>query len=226
MRRLFDYDSDIMRFLGKMADLMILNIVIMICCIPVFTIGAALTAAHYTCLRMHRNTEGRILQNFFQAFRENFKQSTVIWLIIMGVAGFSAFDIFIMGQITSSVARVVQVLVMVGVALLMFIFVWVFPLQSKFANTIFRTIKNALILSCAHFFRTIYMIMLVVVPVVLLLVSEKAFLAVFLFGMSLPVYLGAVTYNKVFEKLEEQAEDNSQAEEGLIEETGRETVEA
>ena len=57
MGKLFNIDSPVMRFLGKVADLMILNLVTLLCCIPVVTIGASLTAMHYVLLKMVRNEE-------------------------------------------------------------------------------------------------------------------------------------------------------------------------
>ena len=67
--KLFDLDSPVMRFLSKMADLMILNILTMICCLPLFTAGAAFTALHYVCLKMVRNEEGYIAKSYFKAFK-------------------------------------------------------------------------------------------------------------------------------------------------------------
>jgi len=78
-------DSPIMRFLGKIADLMIVNVLTIICSIPIFTIGPALTAAHYVCLKIVRKEEGYVIKNYFKAFKENFKQATVIWLILLAI---------------------------------------------------------------------------------------------------------------------------------------------
>lgn len=83
MGRIFDMDSPVMRFLGRLADLMILNLVTLLCCLPVVTIGASLTAMHYVLLKMVRNEESYIVRSFFKSFKENFKQATVIWLIIL-----------------------------------------------------------------------------------------------------------------------------------------------
>ena len=83
MGRIFDMDSPVMRFLGRLADLMILNLVTLLCCLPVVTIGASLTAMHYVLLKMVRNEESYIVRSFFKSFKQNFKQATVIWLIIL-----------------------------------------------------------------------------------------------------------------------------------------------
>ena len=81
--KFFDIDGPVVQFLSKVADLMWLNILTIVCCIPVITIGASLTALNYMALKIVRNEETYITKGFFKAFKENFKQSTVIWLIFM-----------------------------------------------------------------------------------------------------------------------------------------------
>ena len=72
MSRLFNLDSPIMVFLSKMADLLILNLLALICCIPIITIGASMTAMSYVTLKMVRDEECYIAKDFFKSFRQNF----------------------------------------------------------------------------------------------------------------------------------------------------------
>ena len=71
----FNLDSPFMRFLTKMADLIILNILYMICCIPIVTIGAASTALYTVSMKAVKNEESYIIRGYFKAFKENFKIS-------------------------------------------------------------------------------------------------------------------------------------------------------
>lgn len=73
--------------MGRAADLMILNIVFIICCLPIVTIGASLTALHYVTLKMVRNEESYIVKSFFKSFKQNFKQATIINLIMLLFGG-------------------------------------------------------------------------------------------------------------------------------------------
>ena len=81
--KIFDLDSPLMNVLNKMADLMWLNILTLICCIPIITAGAALTSMHYVALKIVRNEESYITRNFFKSFKTNFRQATVIWLLLL-----------------------------------------------------------------------------------------------------------------------------------------------
>ena len=95
MGRIFGLESPFMNFLNRVADLIWLNILTMICCIPVVTIGASLTAMNYVLLKMAKNEEGYITKAFFKSFKQNFKQATLILLIQLVIYGILVGDLFI-----------------------------------------------------------------------------------------------------------------------------------
>ena len=77
---IFNMDGPVFRFLNKMADLCILNLIFLLCCLPIITIGASVTALYSVTLKMSRDQEGYIARSFFKAFKANFKQATSIWI--------------------------------------------------------------------------------------------------------------------------------------------------
>ena len=83
MSNLFNPDNKFFTFMGRVADLMILNILCIICCIPVITIGPAITAMFYVTLKMVRNEESYIAKSFFRSFKQNFRQSTIVWVVML-----------------------------------------------------------------------------------------------------------------------------------------------
>ena len=224
MGKLFDLDSPLMRVLNKAADLMWLNILVIFCSLPVFTAGAALTAAHYVALKLRRNEEGYITKEFFKAFKMNFKQSTLIWLMLLGLGAIFATDFYIMRTNEDlGLPQIVQILVMVAFILYIFLLVWVFPMQAKFINNIKRTLKNALAMSMIQLPKTILMILFYVLPWVLLWFALRLFPIVLVYCFSIPIFGSAVLYNKVFKTLEDrilsrQAEENGKTEENAQEE--------
>ena len=85
LQGIFNYDNPVWRFIGKLGDLMILNILWVICSIPIFTMGASTTAVYYVTMKLVRGDDGYTLRNYFKSFKENFKQATVIWLLMLQV---------------------------------------------------------------------------------------------------------------------------------------------
>ncbi|MCM1100992.1 MAG: DUF624 domain-containing protein [Acetatifactor muris] len=202
--RILDIDGPLIQFLSKMADLMWLNILTMICCIPIFTAGASLTALHYMVLKMVRDEEGYITRGFFKAFKENFKQSTIIWCIFLAVGAVLAADYRIMTNSDVALNGVVRMLILFFIAMTLFTLVYVFPVQAKFSNTVKRTIWNAFVLSVVQFPKTILMMALYALPYVMLYLWEGIFPVIFVFCLSLPALLSAKLYNKFFKRLEDK----------------------
>ena len=215
MGRFFDLDSPLVQALGKMADLMWLNRLVIFTSLPIFTFGAAITAAHYVALKIKRGEEGYVTKDFFRSFKEKFKQSTIIWLLTILVIGVILGDIYIMFYSGGTdIASWIQVLVMAAGILVIFTLMWVFALQAKFSNAIKVTIKNAFAVSVWQFPKTVLMVVASCVPVVVCLVSMAAFPIVFMFCFTFPVYVSVLLYDKTFKKLEEQIMERIKAENG------------
>ena len=211
MRGIFNIDSPVMQGLTKVADLMILNILATICCIPIFTIGASLTALHYMALKIVRGEECYITRGFFKSFKQNFKQATVIWLLILLAIIILVGDFFIMKN--SGIEFHIVLKVIIGV-LIAFTVTYVFAVLAKFDNTIKRTIRNAFIMSLLQFPKTILMIIMALVPIVIMVYFPQILPVVFLLGMSGPAFVDALLYNKFFQRLEDEVEAANESAEG------------
>lgn len=218
--KFFNLDSPVMQALGKMADLMWLNLLTLICCIPIVTAGASLTAMNYMALKIVRNEECYITRGFFKSFRQNFKQATLIWLLIVFVVAVLVGDFVIMRYSGLSFPKFLQIVIIAIGILFTFMVTFVFPVLAKFDNTVRRTIKNAFLMSIMQFPKTILMIILYVIPPVVFVYFPQAIPVVFLFGLSLPAWLSAKLYNKFFQKLEDQILAENPPEEAEPEEVG------
>lgn len=201
--KLFNLDSPLMQWLGKLADLMIINILTLILCIPIITIGPALTAAHYVCLKMVRDEECYIVKSYFKSFKENFKQATVIWLIFLAAIGVFAGDYYIITKSGLEFNNVLKTAIIVVAILLLMIAVFIFPALAKFDNTIRATFKNAFFMAVLQLPKTVLMVVLYVSPVVIGIFFYQAIPVIMMLGISVPIFLSAMLYNKFFQKIED-----------------------
>ncbi len=202
--KIFDLDSPFMQGLTKMSNLLLLNLLALVCCIPIVTIGASLTALNYMTLKMVRNEDCYIVKGFFKSFKENFKQATIIWLLLLLAVLVLVGDFLIMKNYGSDFNIVLKVIItMVGI-LVVFTSTFLFPTLAKFDNPVFRTIKNAFVISVLQFPKTILMIIFNLIPWLILLGSVRWVPLAFFFGFSAPAYFNAMLYNKFFKKLEAQ----------------------
>ena len=168
MNRFFNMESPIFVFLSRMADLMILNVVFLITCIPIVTIGAAWSSLYYVTLKMVRNEESYIVRSYFKSFKQNFKQSTLMWIIVL-ILGFLLYmDLRIMTVMESSagsnVIRIgIYMLGLVGI----FVLQYLFPLVAKFFNSTKNMFRNAFLMAIRHLPQTVVMAVISVGSVII-----------------------------------------------------------
>ena len=209
MGRIFDMDSPLMRFLNRVGDLLILNILMIICCIPIITVGAACTAMHYVLLKIMRDEEGYLVKGFFKSFTQNFKQATLTWLLMLLVILVYVGDAVIFAYSGIKFPRLLVIAVIaVGVILLM-ISTYIFPLLARFENTIKNTIRNAALLAFANLPKTLLMAFFYALPFIAAWFSGYSYIFIFLFGISLPAYGAAWIYSGIFKKFEPESEEVS-----------------
>ncbi len=144
MDRLFNMDNKFFTVMGRVADLIMLNVVFLICCLPIVTlIAVPPTALHYVTLKMTRNEESYIIRSFFKSFKQNFKQATVINLIMLAVAAILYMDLRIVGNIGGTMSQVLYIVFFAFGILYMMVFLYIYPVLAKFYNSIKNTFRNA-----------------------------------------------------------------------------------
>lgn len=219
--KFLNIDSPFMQVMNKVADLMILNLLTVVCMIPLITAGAALTAMHYQVLKIVRDEECYIVKGYFKAFRENFIQSTAIWLILLAIGLILGGDFLIMYASETEFHIIFRAVLGAVAIFALFTLVYVFPVQAKFANPVFRTIKNALAMSILQAPKSVLMVILYFIPMVLMVFAPSIFPLIMLFGMTIPAFLSAKLYNKLFLKLEGRINEMNGVKEEDEEEDGK-----
>ncbi len=206
--KIFNPDSPFMTVLSRIADFIIINIITILLCIPVVTGGAAITACYYVMLKIRRDEDSGILKLYFRSFKENFRQATAIWFIMivgMGVPGYLLG--FVRANFAEAVPVAVKVLLAAAVLLCAFLFSMAFPVLSRFNNTVSGTIKTGIYLAISNPPRSFAMIILTVAPFYLTYNFPVLLPIPVMFGFTLPAFLGVCMYNKQFKKLEGDANE-------------------
>lgn len=183
MGNFFNMDNKLFQFLGRAADIMILNVVFVICCLPVVTIGASWTALYYVTLKMVKNEESYIVRSFLKSFKDNFKQSTVIWLILLSLGVILGLDIWIMLGVSAAWGKILLYVFFAILILYLFTLSYVFPLLARFDNTNKNTVKNAFLMSIRHLPWTVLLFLLTYLPLILFLFLTG------IFFITLPLWL-------------------------------------
>ena len=192
-------NNPVMRTLSTLADVVALNLLTLVCSLPILTAGAALAALNDACIRLVRAEDGELVRDYFRAFKANFKNGTILWLLLLAAAALIYFDyLAALAYVPQMRAAVLAVaLILLAVAF------YSFALLSRYENSLWITLQNAARLAVGFFPRTLVML---VFAVVFWLACIRWFsfgsLILLLAGLALPVYLNAVLLNGVFEKIE------------------------
>lgn len=141
--KLFDMNNPVWKFLGRIWDAFYLTVLWLVCSLPIVTIGASTTATLYVAMKIMKDEEGNITKQFFAAFKENFKQATVLGILGTIAAVVLVVNLWFYYQINHSVAKIFMIVLIVFTYVFLMIVHYVFAVLARFANTT----KNLLILS-------------------------------------------------------------------------------
>ena len=205
MDNLFEYDNKFFEVLGKITDIIILNLLCIISCLPIITIGASVTATYFVALQMVRNEETYIIREFIKGFKENFIFSTKVWSIILIIGLVLSFDFYISRLILNEYMRITLQFILTIVSIIfVFLLTYVFPIISKFENTIKNTMINSILISIQHLPKTIFMIFINLSPIILTLILSNYWGHILFFytvmGFASITYINSIFFNKIFEK--------------------------
>ena len=201
MKNLFGQDGPVMRALTDLSTLVFLNILTALCCIPVVTAGAALAAMHYVIMEMIEERGGPLVPEYLKRFKENLKNATPVWLILLAAAVFLYADYRIISGGQMGLPKAMLIPIYAGMFVLAAVYVYVIPLTAKFVYSTGAAFKNAAILATAYFPRTILMVMISAAMPALLYNVTRLLPLFFLLALSLPAYFCALLYMPVFEKM-------------------------
>lgn len=197
MGRLFHPESPLMRFLTNVADLVALNLIWLICCAPVITIGPACTAMCYVARGIAAGEAPPVLKTFFRAFRENFRQSLVLFLILLIPVCMAAAYLLMFASGGLDHIPVLKYLCVLAVVIIALVCSYVYPLLAYFDNTVGNTLKNAFLLPLANPFLALVVTALNLLPILVLLINPELFTRCVIFWMLVGCALTAVINAKM-----------------------------
>ena len=212
MKKLFGLDSPIVQFMEHVADFFILNLLTLLCCIPLITVGAALTAHSKVMQNIVMDEEQPVMKAYFQAFIGNFKQATVFWLAALVMIVLCAVDVLLIRVYFHEgwVEIVDWVLVILGIMALG-VLCYAFPMIARYENSLKEHLRNSVVLAIGALPRTLLLVLLAAFPVILAVMSLELFFNTlfiwFTCGISIVLFLQALILRPVFRRLEPEDDE-------------------
>lgn len=186
MEKKLDIDNPFFEYMGRVADVVLLNVLFIIGSLPIFTIGMTSTAMYSVVFKLVRREEVSVVREFIKVCKKEWKQSTKIWCMLLFTGIILLVDILYVSQLNQAgIWRMMGIVVGILTGLWVILFSYVFPVLAQFDNTTKNTIKNAFIMAIRHLPYTVLILILNSIPVVCLL------LGAYFTGLIVPIYLFA-----------------------------------
>lgn len=207
--KIFNFDSPLVNIIFRIADLVLLNMITLICMIPIVTIGPALKALAFTSLKMVREEDGNVIKTFWRNFKLNFVQSMLLGFICLAVLFVILGDIYALVMLKSMFSWVAIVASAIAIAIALITLLYAVPMQGRFLNKIKDTLKNAFWLALIKLPHSLIMLLCwLLLPVTYYMVSENFLPLLLALGISLPAYLNALIYEPFFREIEDRITQN------------------
>lgn len=150
-------ESKLHMVLTALIDIIWLGILWLVCSLPVITIGAASTALYYTMVKCVRHDIPEPTRFFFRAFRKNFRQATLLWLLCLAALGVGLLDIVAFSQMGVKRGDFLYIFSRLLLLPVPMLFPWIFAFLSRFENTVMGTLRFAVWLALKNWKQTLLM---------------------------------------------------------------------
>ena len=203
------YDGLPARVVRYVWNLFLLNVCFILSCLPVITIGAAISALYSVFL--NSSVESGSIRRYFSAMKENFKQATMIWLILLPITAVLVANWYFLLSYRFDGDGLLAAISIVVTVLYLSVTSFVFALQAKFENSLWQTIKNALLLGIGKIFTGILMSLVGLFPLIMFVVDLDVFVHVIAiwipWGYALQIQINALLLGRVFKKIQPQKQE-------------------
>ena len=209
--QIFNPDSKFSQFIYSVMDYVKLGLVFLLFSIPGITAGAAAAGVMTVGMRIERKEAPTIFRPFWQAFKDNFRQGTILTVLFMAVFGFLAADWYVLMQMEQTLLiRLICAIIFVLTLLAAELMMWAFPTLARFELTNRQIIHNAVIHMFARFPQTLLALAAAVGGFILAALFPQVLPIVTLFVPAFVVWYMSRTCVKRFRKFDGSLEEKQE----------------
>lgn len=205
--------NPVIDFINTLCNFFVLNLVFLVTCLPVLTIGSALSSLYYVMSKETKGEYGYLVRTYIREFKRNLKEGTITFLLLFAAGSLLIFNLLfwpIRGTVLSS--GITGLLIAISVIWLS-IFHYTFPLIGRFINTPINSIRNAWKLALRNFKWTFVLLLIDICSIsfCLFLPLNTVLMSFLSLGFVLIAYCKSFIFNKVFSPYEEKSTEKKQS---------------
>lgn len=198
----FNINGSFFQFMNALAEFILLNIVFIICCLPIVTIGPALSALYGVTIQEAKQEHGYVIKKFFKIFKESFLKSLLVSIIFFTLGFVVLFNLFFWGSLGTIFANFVFLLMTLLALILTIMIIYAFPLMARYENTLKNTLKNSFGIAMENRGYTLALLGIHGVTVGLCFFLSQMRIFMIFIGFAFIAYCNSFLFQRVFEKYE------------------------
>lgn len=192
------YNSPFFEFMNTLAAFIGLNLLFLLTCLPIVTIGPALTALYTVTMQEARQEHGYFFSTYIKAFKSSFKRSCPAFLLFLLAAAVLLFNVSFWGAMGTVFANVVLLLFAFVIVVTAISFLYAFPLFARFDGSMMQILKSAFPMAMANRKYTLFLIGIQAAAVIACLLIPQAKIFMLLLGFSFLAYCNSFLFVRVF----------------------------
>ncbi len=201
--KFFSVDGGLYKFMMSLFAIFKVNMLWLLCSLPVVTMGAATIAAYDITLKMVDDEEGYVAKRFFETFKKNLKKGIPLGILNLLCAYVAWLDFSLFEQFEDN-PIILLIMGILAVAVFSLAFIYAYPLQARYENTLFRTLENSFNISIKYIGRTLFLILIIFIEVVIIFWNTTTLFIGMLIGPACIIYTVSGTAKYIFRQLEKE----------------------
>ena len=198
---IFNINSGFSKFVNRLLDVLFLNLLWILFSMPIFTIGAATCAAFSVTLKMVDDEEGYVGKMFIKAFKENFKQASLMWLITAPCI----YVLYLEWQVVlklDDISAIVIIGAIFSTAFVIAMNLYTYPLIARYENSLKNMIKNSFGICMTYFGRTLFLCFLIALEVLIIFWNNWTLLVGILIGPEFIIFTVSGISKRIFQQID------------------------
>lgn len=176
---MFNLDNPFWNAVGKICDLIILNLLFLVCSIPIFTAGVSAAAMYTVVRKIGKNEGGGVVKEFFGAWKSHFKQAVILWIILLPVGLLTLFEMYLLSRMEIPELQILKYVFVTLFTVWLILVSYVFPVQSRFGYSAKKTLKISFLMGFYYLIPwTVLLLFFNLLPLIFLLMMPQFSMAV------------------------------------------------
>ena len=200
----FDTDNFLMRFCEKVLDIVTVNLLFVVSCLPIVTIGVAKISLYQTIFEVKSSRRVPVFKTYMRAFKQNLKLGLQLGLLELGIFLISVVDLSLFWGQTGLGFQLIKAICLGILIFLTLVMLASYPIAARYDLTWKEVLQKGLLLVSFNFVWFFLMLAIILLIIMLLYLSGFTLVlggsAFLLFGFGLLAFCQAGLMEKLFAK--------------------------